>query len=186
MLSKEEMCWLLIPNYPSFEKLTTLDPTVYGTIYNIVVETISQYLASILRYIQACESPIEQLLALEMYRHFPVPVNHCLSESDYSYMVNPQSSVNIGPATYRVDFEVIFISTKYGVSAKLAIECDGHDFHEKTKAQAKRDKKRDRDLQRVGFDGVMHFTGSEIWSDAGRCAEEVWEMGIAKLEAKIK
>ena len=45
----------------------------------------------------------------------------------------------------------------------IAVECDGHEFHEKTKQQAARDKARDRD----------RFTGSEIWKDPGACADEV-------------
>jgi len=77
---------------------------------------------------------------------------------------------------YRVDFLL------YGISAHsddrsnwlrvaLIVECDGHDFHEKTKAQAKRDKKRDRDLVARGFT-VMRFTGSEIWRDPRACIRE--------------
>lgn len=46
----------------------------------------------------------------------------------------------------------------------LAIECDGHDFHEKTKAQASRDKRRDRELASAGAP-VVRFTGSEIFRD---------------------
>jgi very-short-patch-repair endonuclease len=54
----------------------------------------------------------------------------------------------------------------------LVVECDGHDFHEKTKFQAKRDKKRDRDLLAAGLP-VMRFTGSEIWNDAYGCCEKI-------------
>jgi very-short-patch-repair endonuclease len=56
----------------------------------------------------------------------------------------------------------------------VVIECDGHDFHERTKEQAKRDKSRDRYMQSIGF-RVLRFTGSEIHADALRCAHEAAE-----------
>jgi hypothetical protein len=67
---------------------------------------------------------------------------------------------------YRVDFLV----AAYGVS--IAVECDGHDFHEKTKEQAARDKRRDRDVQMMGH-LVMRFTGSEIYRDPWKAADTV-------------
>lgn len=74
-------------------------------------------------------------------------------------------------ASYRVDFVVRYY---YGISgaAGLVVECDGHEFHEKTKTQAARDKARDRDLVAAGYQ-VMRFTGSEIWRDPFRCADAV-------------
>lgn len=56
----------------------------------------------------------------------------------------------------------------------LAIECDGHDFHEKTKEQAIRDKSRDRFLLINGIPS-MRFTGSEIWNDVNKCFRQVDE-----------
>lgn len=57
-------------------------------------------------------------------------------------------------------------------SEKLAVECDGHNFHEKTPEQAARDKCRDRDLLNDGYP-VMRFTGAEIHADPLRCSEQV-------------
>ena len=54
----------------------------------------------------------------------------------------------------------------------LIVECDGHEFHEKTKEQAQRDKKRDRTLQSLGHP-VFRYTGSEMFKDCFRCAREV-------------
>lgn len=59
-------------------------------------------------------------------------------------------------------------------SAQLIVECDGHDFHEKTKEQAKKDKSRDRRLQSVGYT-VFHFTGSEIYRDCFSCAMQCYD-----------
>ncbi len=55
---------------------------------------------------------------------------------------------------------------------KLAVELDGHEWHERTKEQAAKDKARDRFLVRKGY-RVLRFTGSEIHKDVGRCAIEV-------------
>jgi len=59
------------------------------------------------------------------------------------------------------------------VKSEILVECDGHDFHEKTKEQARRDKQRDRTLQSLGF-YVFRFAGSEIYKDPITCAEEVF------------
>lgn len=82
-------------------------------------------------------------------------------------LVLPQVSV----LPYRVDFMVIHAANLSGC-AGIVVECDGHDFHEKTKEQAVRDKARDRDLQERGYQ-VFRFTGSEIWSDPIACADQV-------------
>lgn len=57
-------------------------------------------------------------------------------------------------------------------SWRVAVECDGHEFHEKTKEQAARDRTRERDLVFEGWT-VLRFTGSEIYRDAQRCAQDV-------------
>lgn len=81
----------------------------------------------------------------------------------------------IGVLSYRVDFFIGVIQTQTKVITKLpgiVVECDGHDFHERTKEQARRDKSRDRKLLAAGY-RVMRFTGSELYRDADGCAREV-------------
>jgi very-short-patch-repair endonuclease len=58
------------------------------------------------------------------------------------------------------------------VTKRLIIECDGHEFHEKTKEQVRRDRQRDRTLQSLGRMPVFRFPGSELYQDAFRCAAE--------------
>jgi very-short-patch-repair endonuclease len=58
------------------------------------------------------------------------------------------------------------------VDKKMIVECDGHDFHEKTKEQARHDKERDRNLQSLGY-FVYRYTGSELYADVFRGAAEV-------------
>jgi very-short-patch-repair endonuclease len=71
---------------------------------------------------------------------------------------------------YRVDFLVLHLEGIEGLGG-VVIECDGHDYHERTKEQAARDKARDRDLQEQGYK-VFRFTGSEIWRDTIGCADQ--------------
>lgn len=55
---------------------------------------------------------------------------------------------------------------------QLIVECDGHDFHERTKEQAARDRERDRSFQLQGIE-VFRFTGSELWKDPLGCSDQV-------------
>lgn len=63
----------------------------------------------------------------------------------------------------------------------VLVECDGHEFHERTKAQVARDKKRDRDLATAGWT-TLRFTGSEIYADPLKCASEVVEYLLRAAE----
>jgi very-short-patch-repair endonuclease len=56
----------------------------------------------------------------------------------------------------------------------LIIECDGHDFHERTKEQAAKDRSRDRAAVLAGRE-VFRFTGSELWRNPWGCAEQVFD-----------
>jgi hypothetical protein len=65
----------------------------------------------------------------------------------------------------RVDFLLITMTSR------IAVELDGHDFHERTKEQAARDRSKDRGLLAEGYT-VLRFTGSEIHADAVKCVRE--------------
>lgn len=98
------------------------------------------------------------------------------SYADRVICIFPQVAVG----RYRVDFLVVVIAELapangdglYRHELRLAIECDGHDHHDLTKEQAKRDRQRDRWLQASGI-SILRFTGSEIFNAASTCAEEV-------------
>lgn len=72
--------------------------------------------------------------------------------------------------SFRLDFLLGF----KGASGTwlAAVECDGHEFHERTADQATRDKSRDRKLQIMGL-MAFRFTGREIWADAWNAAGSV-------------
>ena len=56
----------------------------------------------------------------------------------------------------------------------FVIEIDGHEWHEKTKEQAMRDKQKDRTYIKNGYIPI-HFTGSEVFHNAENCVKEVIE-----------
>ncbi len=126
-----------------------------------------------------CESPIEQLAmaTLIAYAGWSVhpegylPLNHAenlLVGSGVantfrrlfsgSSMIVVQAEVQLPRARYRLDMAMFA-----GVD-RFAVEFDGHDFHERTKEQARKDKARDRALTLAGW-RVLRFTGSEVFAD---------------------
>jgi len=89
-----------------------------------------------------------------------------------------------GKKYYLVDFVVWFINKNIG-TFDVVVELDGHEFHEKTKEQSKRDKKKDRFLQRCGYN-IARFTGSEVFNDPDSCIEEVRKIGESEYRRKEK
>lgn len=129
---------------------------------------------------QYCESPIEELLLAALFS------DHSIHEFDVIFMGDCEPSLvhatgetvyiyqQAKVGDYRTDFLVLDASIPFEVSAPrwMVVECDGHDYHERTKEQARRDKRRDRFFQSQGYK-VLRFTGSEIWADAEACADEI-------------
>lgn len=72
--------------------------------------------------------------------------------------------------TYRIDFAFFDVTRQ----RRYAVELDGHDFHERTKEQAERDRSRDRALTAAGWT-CLRFTGREVNRDPDVCLEQVEE-----------
>lgn len=91
--------------------------------------------------------------------------------------VRPQAHLG----DYRVDFLVtaldIHASGPERIWRRLVVECDGHQFHERTKEQAAKDRSRDRWLTSKDFD-VYRFTGSELWRDPWACADQILDWAL--------
>lgn len=107
-------------------------------------------------------TPIEQIMYLALWGYQPYPIRDLRFQEQ------------IGD--YRVDFLAL---PAVESNKKIVIECDGHNFHERTKEQAQRDKKRDRDLQSSGY-SVFRFTGSELWRDPEKCANEISDVLMSR------
>jgi very-short-patch-repair endonuclease len=126
--------------------------------------------------VTTCESPIEQMmLSCLMFVSSGYGPSFAECRAQDFLMPPPASGLCVVPqykvSDYRIDL-ALFCRGFNGDVLMLAIECDGHEWHEKTKEQAKRDRKRDRALQALGWQ-TMRFTGSEIFEDAMACVDEI-------------
>lgn len=63
---------------------------------------------------------------------------------------------------------------------KIAVELDGHDFHERTREQVTHRNARDRDLQCDGWI-VLHYSGSELVRDPEACVGDVYGKASAAI-----
>lgn len=87
-------------------------------------------------------------------------------------LIQPTIQLATGKHVYRPDF--VLLNQLDTPLKPIAIELDGHDFHERTKEQARRDKSRDRNFTNQGWK-VLRFTGSEVYADPELCVlEAAW------------
>ena len=135
-----------------------------------------------------CDSEIEKImLAALMFMNSgwhdsaPTAVRVGRRGQGVQVVIYPQKEVG----SYRVDFAVHAEFGDMLPTVKVAVECDGHEFHEKTKEQAARDKARDRVLATSGYT-VLRFTGSEIYRDAPACAEQVASVIFETISAAVE
>lgn len=137
-----------------------------------------------------CESPIELHLGLAIWavahiikiRHRPYFV---MSETARAQLPEPgkpapDDTIYIVPQYHFQRFRIDWAVIEGG--QWVFVECDGHDFHERTKEQAARDRSRDRAIQTAGIP-VLRFTGSEIHRDPTICACEVFQFLHAQRRA---
>jgi very-short-patch-repair endonuclease len=67
----------------------------------------------------------------------------------------------VAVAGYRCDFMLTVRSVNSGRSLRVAIECDGHSFHDRTPEQASSDRQRDRKLITLGI-STLRYTFSDL------------------------
>ena len=118
-------------------------------------------------------SPIEQLFLMEWkYGKF---------DDKLGVRLIPQKHIETERGKYIVDFNILHKDSSEPY-INVAIELDGHEFHEKTKQQVAKDKKRDRSLIKSGLT-VLRFSGSEIFYSPRSCITEIADY-IKKEKAK--
>jgi len=83
----------------------------------------------------------------------------------------PHEPVDTEVGSYAVDFLIVSEDPSLE-NVKIAIELDGHEFHEKTPQQVRKDKVRERAIVQQGVT-VLRFSGSEVVRDGRGCVEEV-------------
>ena len=67
---------------------------------------------------------------------------------------------------------------------EIAIEIDGHEFHDRTKEQATADRARDRKLVRACVESVVRFTASEVYKNPQAAFAEALEITLAIYRRK--
>lgn len=102
---------------------------------------------------------------------------------DASFCVAQQHEIDLDGRTVRPDFSFLTMGiVTHGappmICARIAVELDGHNWHERSKEQAKADKSRDRALAAAGWH-VLRFTGSEIYEDPARCVVECLSVAVS-------
>ncbi len=135
------------------------------------------------RALATCDSPIEQLflsalitLAHDQYEDIFV------NSGDYKGPIQSWADLFVFTqhkiGKYTADFLIagrhMELPHSPEIRRSIVVECDGHDFHERTKEQAQRDRKRDRDIQALGYK-ILRFTGSEIFRAPFDCASTALE-----------
>ena len=96
----------------------------------------------------------------------------------YAWLIQP--TVWLDDEKSRLDFLLTVGKPDAVPEATVAIELDGHDFHERTKEQARRDKSRDRGVAKLGW-AVARFTGSEVHASPATCVSEVLAIAAKRL-----
>ena len=121
-----------------------------------------------------CESPIEQALAIQMTVMGILLFEYFYAGRIEVTCIDKQAEVEACGNKYRVDFliPVIYKTKTDTVYKSFIIECDGHDYHEKTKEQVAKNNQRERDLKAAGYE-VVRFSGSEIYKSAHKCVEDI-------------
>ena len=136
-------------------------------VWNFLSFLVSDYKLGAVESFVGCESPIEQLLSLAITEIYPMLNIPRLIQID---RIENNSTVKCGSKKYRIDI-LIYVSY-WDCEKKFAIECDGHEFHQKTKQQVEKDNSRMRDLQEAGYT-VIRFSGTEIYHEPMVCAAKI-------------
>ena len=80
------------------------------------------------------------------------------------FEIFPQYSFDMEGKSYRIDIAIILKLIKHSkivTSKKIALECDGYDYHS-SPDQKKSDDKRSRKLKLNGWSEIFRYSGSEI------------------------
>jgi hypothetical protein len=146
------------------------------------------------QFLERCESPIEQLFFLEMMRelhaepilvnenkpHYMTHINFGFGSERFILRFYTQQNIQIATKQYRADFLFTLERQEWPFDPppndvehlRLVVEIDGHDFHEKTREQASRDKSRDRQMISKGYT-VFRFTGSDVFNNVEGVVGEI-------------
>lgn len=123
-----------------------------------------------------CKSPIEKILFLAFNLVLIVRTNE-LNENSVGITVTPQFQIETESKRYYAD--LYFEIESYIDNVGVVVECDGHEFHQKTKKQVEHDNEREYEIKKCGYD-VLRFSGSQIYNDPFKCANDIFDYLLMK------
>jgi Protein of unknown function (DUF559) len=153
-------------------------------------------------FLKRCESPLEKLLGSAFLRgcqdqrtffegcpvgaSFNAGLMGFLAGAQNVYFtITPNAEITTERGKFRPDFLFQVYEPDTGIYGRVVflfgVEIDGHDFHEKTREQAQRDKSRDRVLLRAGI-RLLRFTGSEVFHSLDEVLNEIGDFIATEAE----
>ena len=134
---------------------------------DIVKQLLSRHDLEFRKLLSRCESPIEQILLAALHSKWDARVSpsfrrlyaHLGHQPGWNgllcVVVEPQRQIHTEAATYRADLFAYVTRSAVAADSPIwgatVIEVDGHEFHERTRVQATRDRRRDRNMLREGM-----------------------------------
>lgn len=152
--------------YSELEEKDELINILAENIQHFYIGNISNKQILIKEALIDCESPIEQLLAMEL---------EGINLNEFSYFnknidvlaIEKQTTIKLNGKNYRPDFLIPVSVNKKLVN--IIVECDGYNWH---KDNFTSDKERDRAFTENGYI-VVRFSGSEIIKSPYKCARQI-------------
>ena len=140
----------------------------------ILINNVRQKIYPSVLY-EKIESPIEQIFitAFELYIMF---------NKKKDIVLFSQKEIKANEKKYIVDFyfEEDEYVNKFNTDKKIIIECDGYEFHQKTKEQVQKDNEREYNLKMAGYE-ILRFSGTQIYNNPFKCAEDTYNYIIKRI-----
>lgn len=140
------------------------------SIQEYIENEVRDFKFQLLCNVAECESPIEMMMSMALDKcwlrgnEFNIEIMEILK----------QENIKCGDNIYIADFVIVAHNTNTHDLVNFVVECDGHDFHQKTKKQVERDNMRNRNMALNGYP-IIRFSGSEIYDHSYLCARETFK-----------
>ena len=126
------------------------------------------------------QSPIEQIYLIALMTLQEIV--------GFNFVIESQYPIECENKKYYSDFAICHYECFHDdlkEDFRLIIECDGYEFHQKTKEQVEKDNNREYDIKMQGFE-ILRFSGKEIYNDAMGCALKTLKYIAKKNELKLE
>jgi very-short-patch-repair endonuclease len=173
------------PERESFDSLPDKAKEMFFCALQYIAEQKNDYITDFVMLWQdnyeCCQSPIEKMLFLAFNTVRLLRFEELPNDYEGLFFI-PQYEVVAGDKQYRADF---YIELEDCTKKGLVVECDGHEFHQKTKQQVCRDNEREFAIKKCGYD-VLRFSGSQIYNEPFKCANDVFDYLLLMIEKEGK